>query len=260
MRKLLPNIYHAIISSQAWVAFCFALLCKYIQLINAWDCDVLIFLAFFATLFAYNLSHWVTDKENWRMLIMVFSGLFSLVLGLIYLKIQIVLILSVLAFISIYYSYAFNKKRLRNLPNIKMISIALVWSITAILPAFNDLGIVGFNLLNLVLSLFFFVVAITIPFDIRDLEEDDESIKTLPQQFGVSGSIKIGVMCIGLSFILFLNYFSFKINQFHIPFLVTLFIALIFLLNSSKTKNKWFTTFWIEGLSALSFILFWIFN
>lgn len=257
---MLPNFYHAIISSQAWVALCFALFCKYIQLINAWECDILIYLSFFATLFAYNLSHWVSDKEKWRFLIMVFTGLLSIVLGLIYLKIQLVLILSVLAFISIYYSFAFNKKRLRNLPNIKMISIALVWSITAVLPAFNDLGNVGFNLLNLVLSLFFFVVAITIPFDIRDLEEDDESIKTLPQKFGVNGSIKIGVMCIGLSLILFLNYFSFKINQLHTPFLVTLFMALIFLLNSSITKNKWFTTFWIEGLSALSFILFHILN
>lgn len=153
---MLPNIYHAIISSQAWVALCFALFCKYIQLINAWECDILIYLSFFATLFAYNLSHWVSDKEKWRFLIMMFSGLISLVLGFLYLKFQVILVLGVLAFISIYYSYAFNKKTLRNLPHVKMISIASVWSISAVLPVFNDVENLNFNLLNLILSLFFF--------------------------------------------------------------------------------------------------------
>lgn len=257
---MLPNIYHAIISSQAWVALCFALFCKYIQLINAWECDILIYLSFFATLFAYNLSHWVSDKEKWRFLILIFSGLISLVLGFLHLKFQVILVLGVLAFISIYYSYAFNKKTLRNLPHVKMISIALVWSITAVLPAFNDVENLNFNLLNLILSLFVFVVAITIPFDIRDLEQDEKTIKTLPQQFGVFGSIKLGVVCIFLSLILFLNYFSYKIDLHRLPFIITLFLALIFLLSSVKIKNKCFTSFWIEGLSALSFILFHILN
>lgn len=257
---MLPNFYHAIISSQAWVALCFALFCKYIQLINAWECDILIYLSFFATLFAYNLSHWVSDKEKWRFLIMIFSGLISLVLGFLYLKFQVILVLAVLAFISIYYSYAFNKKTLRNLPHLKMISIALVWSMTAVLPVFNDVENLNFNLLNLILSLFLFVVAITIPFDIRDLEQDEKTIKTLPQQFGVVGSIKLGVVFIFLSLILFLNYFSFKIDLDRLPFIITLFLALIFLLSSVKIKNKCFTSFWIEGLSALSFILFHILN
>ncbi len=257
---MLPNIYHAIISSQAWVALCFALFCKYIQLINAWECDILIYLAFFATLFAYNLSHWVSDKEKWRFLIMIFSGLISLVLGFLYLKFQVILVLAVLAFISIYYSYAFNKKTLRNLPHVKMISIALVWSMTAVLPVFNDVENLNFNLLNLILSLLFFVVAITIPFDIRDLEEDEKAIKTLPQQFGVVGSIKLGVSFIFLSLFLFLNYFSFKIDLHRLPFMITLLVALIFLLSSAKIRNKCFTSFWIEGLSALSFILFHILN
>lgn len=257
---MLPNFYHAIISSQAWVALCFALFCKYIQLINAWECDILIYLSFFATLFAYNLSHWVSDKEKWRFLIMIFSGLISLVLGFLYLKFQMILVLAVLAFISIYYSYAFNKKTLRNLPHLKMISIALVWSVTAVLPVFNDVENLNFNLLNLILSLFFFVVTITIPFDIRDLEQDEKTIKTLPQQFGVVGSIKLGVVFILLSLTLFLNYFSFKIDLHLLPFIITLFLALIFLLSSVKIKNKCFTSFWIEGLSALSFILFHILN
>lgn len=255
LSKLLTNLYHTFISSQAWVAFCFALLCKYVQVINAWHYDVLIYIAFFATLLAYNFAHWVSDKAKWRVLVMFISGLFCVVYGFWYLDFRVILVLGVLGAISIFYSYTIFDKTLRSLPNIKILAIGLVWSVTAVLPAIIDRQHWSPQIAFLALSLFFYVIAITIPFDIRDLDEDDASMKTLPQRFGVKGSILIGIISVILSALFYTYYISFDWAILHYEYLISLTFALVFLLWTRMVKNIWFTAFWLEGLSALPLLL-----
>lgn len=257
MNHLLPNIYHAVVSSQAWVALCFALLCIYVQLINGWDHEILIYISFFATLFAYNFSHWVLERgASWRLPIMISSGLICLFLAINYLNLSTIFVLFILGMISVLYSWSFNLQSLRHIPQFKMLWIALVWSVTTILPAFTHPNTFEWNLSLLVISIFCFVVAITIPFDIRDMLADDDEMQTLPQLYGVKRSIGLAVFLIFLSALFFLGYFSFIINIAVLSFLISLSVALIFILRSHKTHNKWFTAFWLEGVSALPFIIY----
>ena len=258
LKHLLPNIYHAFIKSQAWVAFCFALLCKYVQLINDWNQDSLVFISFFATIFVYNFSHWIGDKASLRIPIIVITVLICFGIGVLYLDFSLFIILSLLAGISILYSWSFNPKTLRNMPRLKIFWIALVWTLVVIMPAFSTFQRLNNNLIWLAISIFCFTLAITIPFDIRDLSTDDENLKTLPQLVGIQRSIFLSLCLIFLSAFFMLTYFSYQVDVGTRAFLMSLSFATIILLMSRNSFNKWFTTFWVEGLSALPFVFYFI--
>ena len=258
MRISLHKFYHAIISSQAWVAFCFALFCKYFQLIHDWQNDTLIFISFFATLSVYNFAHWRSDKLRWRLIISVVSILICFYLGFKFLKFNLLISLSLLAIISIFYSWSFLKNNLRNIPYLKIFLIALVWSFAAILPVFIDFTLLNWYIIFLWISLFCYVIAITIPFDIRDVLVDKLSLKTLPQRFGIRKSVFLGYFLILVSAVFYEIYFSFSEHNWDMSFSISLVVVIIFLSLTKPFRSRYFTAFWLEGVSALPFLLYWI--
>lgn len=114
-----------------------------------------------------------------------------------------------LVLISILYAVRFFKsKNLRELPYIKIHLIALVWMCaTVFLPSLNGNSSILFVVL-LGLALYLYIIAITIPFDIRDLRYDEDNQKTIPQVFGVSSAKKIAICLALTSFSLFLFLIS----------------------------------------------------
>jgi len=76
-----------------------------------------------------------------------------------------------------------QRKGLRDLPYLKLVLIAICWAgISAALPIY----LMGDGTLCFVIIMerFLFILAITIPFDIRDLDYDDTGKRTVPQVFG----------------------------------------------------------------------------
>lgn len=260
LKFLLHSFHHGIISSQVWVAFCFALFCKYFQIIHQWQNDALIYISFFGTLAVYNFAYWYFDKEKWRMFIFVISALICLYIGVNYLKINLFVVLGILALICLLYSISLRNFALRNIPHLKIFIIALVWSFVAILPGFMDLSNSGWYLIFLWLSLYCYVVAISIPFDIRDVFVDKMSLKTLPQRFGVRKSIFLGYFFILLSAIFYEIYFSFSEHEWDISFSISLIVVIIFLSLTKPFRSRYFTSFWLEGVSALPFLIYCILN
>ncbi|MBY0424525.1 MAG: UbiA family prenyltransferase, partial [Cytophagales bacterium] len=89
--------------------------------------------------------------------------------------------------------------RLRDLPYMKIFSIAFVWSAsTILLPMAKYPEYVAFgHWAGIFVERFVFVFAITIPFDIRDMEEDRKSgIKTIPLLLGVKHSLLVANACL----------------------------------------------------------------
>jgi len=147
-------------------------------------------------------------------------------------------------------------KNLRSLTGIKIFIVAFVWAgITVIIPvvAANE------NISSGVLLTFFqriaIVVALMVPFEIRDLPYDSLNLKTLPQQIGVWGTkiLGEGVLIVCLVF----EFFKQTTDR---AYLISLFIFLILLgasLIISKThQSRYFTSFWVEGLPILWLILY----
>jgi hypothetical protein len=120
-----------------------------------------------------------------------------------------------------------GRKRLRAIPHAKVVTIAVVWTIsTYYLPA-SVLGIGFFEQPLIPLSRFLFVLAITIPFDIRDVEQDRRrGLKTLPLVFGVKRTyqIAIGILVIVMLLSLMIgNGYGWSLiitSAFVIPFII----------------------------------------
>ena len=82
----------------------------------------------------------------------------------------------------------------------KIVWIALVWAFTV--SVFTVGHWVSENDIWLFLYCFTFIVAITIPFDIRDIDYDSKSFRTIPQLIGEVPARFLGFALIWVSFFL----------------------------------------------------------
>ena len=105
-------------------------------------------------------------------------------------KIAIIL----LSLISILYPFG-----LRNTPYLKIFLIAASWSIsTVLLTYFENNLLIDQRFYLEIFARFFFILGITIPFDIRDLKFDNRRLNTIPIVFGFDDSKKIDVGSFGV--------------------------------------------------------------
>lgn len=208
---------------------------------------------FFGTLTVYNLLRVVSlfrrvqGGVNWKSVpdllfvplhitIVGIAGLTALVL-LFFQKLNLsyVLLICLLFFTSLSYRFRWFRLRSKNvalsdLPHLKSILVAGVWMlICSVIP--NSFKISEW-LTYLTIFLYFF--GLSIPFDIRDLERDAPTRRTIPQVFGVAKSKNISLSLILLSHIL-------STYQMQCSILIFIVSALIhaFLINSvSEKQNK----------------------
>ena len=182
-----------------------------------------LFLIFFATLFEYNLHRlitiltnrdalksekhsWVSGNLNLFYLLMLFSVL-GFLIAVFNAKLRVLLTLAPIAGLTLFYSTPISKGvkglfRLRQIPFLKIFLIAFVWSsVTILLPVmYSDIHYNAWHIILMITERFLFIFAITIPFDIRDMEVDRLSgLQTIPLQIGVEKSLFVG----GISLVVF---------------------------------------------------------
>lgn len=187
---------------------------------------------------------------------MVLSLFITAYQALIYLSIQALIVLAILGLISVLYSVPQKMLNLRHMPGLKIWWIALVWSVTVVLPCLEMKDITVFKILLQSVSAFCFVAAITIPFDIRDLRRDQEKMQTLPQKMGYERSILFATQLLVFSGFLFLTANEFQINRIIVSYILVLLISIWLVRKTSEDQNRWFAAFWIEGLSGLFFVCY----
>ena len=139
----------------------------------------------------------------------------------------------------------------RNFPMVKIFSIAIAW---AGISVFFPLNEANYQFSSAVYLEFFqrilFLLAITIPFDIRDVVIDSKSLKTLPQILGIASSKILGILLL----IGFLLIEIVKENFAYFGFLILLIISIIsglFLWFSSPKKSRYYTSFWVESIPII---------
>ena len=114
--------------------------------------------------------------------------------------------------------------------------------------------------LLLFVSRFSFVLAITIPFDIRDLKYDDLSLRTIPQILGEQKAKMIALYC--LAFFELISIFHFFVGDFSwqllLALMLTSLLSGILIIKSSQEKNNLFFSFWVEGASTIMYLLLFI--
>ena len=130
---------------------------------------------------------------------------------------------------------------LRSVPGLKLFVIAFVWAFTTgFLPAIWN----GHNGWWWLVERFLWTMALTIPFDVRDVKLDAQSIKTLPHIIGPRNSIYLAHACIWMSYALMVLVFGLPIIS---TFLLYLFFAVVIIVARAELGDLYYS-FFIEGL------------
>lgn len=188
-----------------------------------------------------------------------FLGVLSSLICTIYLSYKVVLLSIFLGFLVFWYTFPITPQgqNLRHQPLIKLLVIALVWaSISVLFPILNE------RLMNVDLSLLVFdiaermiwVIALMIPFEIRDIVDDSKSGKSVINHIGINKAkgISVGLL------VLFINLkplFYDQIFAVDIFIYISLFLMLLF---TRQNQSPYFSSLWVESLPVfwLIFLIF----
>lgn len=241
----------------------------------------LLILVFLSTYFIYNFQRlyrlaknlMANHKLGYRMkwfahhskiisISLVFAAL-AILTTLFWIEIRMLMVLGFLGMLSILYVVRFFPFRqkwwsFRVVPYLKILVIGALWvGVTAFLPLINDNLLHEFNSgkVLFILKQFLFVVAITLPFDIRDMQYDVyNNIKTIPLKMGKNNTIILAnVLLIG--FLSISIYEWLVLNQISVGVLVTeiitIFFTTILLIFSKKQQPELFYSFGVEATSLV---------
>lgn len=144
-------------------------------------------------------------------------------------------------------------KGLRQVYGLKIFVIGLVWAIVTVLLPFVQTSDPVFSepeIFTSFLQRLLFVIALTIPFDIRDSASDPESLGTIPMIFGNRNAILFGCSLLGASLLIEI---LFRTNSLAEVMLHTLMILLTggLLWKSIHRHSANLAFFWIEGIPIL---------
>jgi hypothetical protein len=229
------------------------------------DKNLLLFI-FFGSITSYNFVkyagiaklHHASLARNLK-LIQIFSLLCFL--ALLYFAFQqefkILLVSAIFGVFTLLYAIPLgrNRQNLRNIGGIKIFIIAVVWAgVVVILPLINEVSFqeISFSFFQR----FFFVIAITLPFEIRDLKYDSGNLNTIPQQIGIANTKKIGYILLGIMLLLeFLKPYSSAINFIALGF--ALLSSAYFIKVAEVDQGAYYSAFWVEGIPVF-WLLCWM--
>lgn len=268
--KLLKGLFHFYINSSAHVALAVVALSwvSYLEYELSPDWQLLIFI-FFGSITGYNFVkyaglaklHHRSLARNLRF-IQIFS--FLVFLALIYtafLQSREILLISTLlgVFTLLYAAPVLTRNRnLRDVSGIKILIIALVWAgVSVTLPLLDHPGISLLDKMLMFLQRTLFIIVITLPFEIRDLEFDSKHLGTIPQKIGIKKTRLLGWSLLGV--ILILEFLKTEFQALN--FIVLLGVSLLAAagLKLAKTRQSvYFTAFWIEAIPIVWVVLWFI--
>lgn len=166
--------------------------------------------------------------------------------------------------IAISYNRPVLKKlsNLRDVPGAKLFIISLVWTLSCVYVPIVELNSTGYfvsgtDTLLLAAKRFLFITAITIPFDIRDLFQDQKyNLKTLPVLLGGKKSLLFCQTLLVL-YIIILLIFVDRISIATIGLILVTLITGWLIFKSKWEKNEYFYFLFLDGTLALQFLSVW---
>ncbi len=277
------KIIDLILYSNGWIALGALSMVWQVELIKdgfQWNTDYGLFL-FFATLFVYaihrlvgftNIEKTVQNRRfevinQFRSHIVIYALIAAT--GAIYYFLElpfavVVLLLVPIAIAGLYILPVFNGRRFRDLPYVKLFAIGIVWSwVTVSVSYFLMEGKFDQGLVILSLEKMAFIIGITIPFDIRDIEVDGlYEIKTLPRVLGVQTSKYLALTSILLSVLLavaayFANVYSVQQLTGMSAFYALTAIAIAYV---TPDRHDYYFSGLLDGSILLQFVFMYFFT
>ena len=154
---------------------------------------------------------------------------------------------------SVFYVLRLGKTNLREIPGLKIVLIAFTWTYVVYLFPHINSGNQPSALLST--GIFLYIIAVTIPFDIRDLELDSPRQLTIPQLFGVRGAKFISVLFLNFSFLAF----AIDLGEINTILIFVGGIQLLPLLLVNRFSGDRFVAGVIDGMISLTGIMYFFF-
>lgn len=184
----------------------------------------------------------------------------------LFLSTSSLLLLSFLGVLAVAYNlplFSWQDKRfgLRNIPGIKLLLIAVVWSASCVLlPVLeleNNQGIIisARDTSILLAKRFLFIAALAIPFDIRDLFQDRTyELKTIPV---VVGEKRAYLFCLFLLvlYLVLLFLFNKTIDVNFIGLSLSIVLAGWLIFKSNWKRNEYYYFFYLDGVLILQYVI-----
>lgn len=213
---------------------------------------------FFGTITGYSFIKYVAifafpyqlAKSNHRFLqsVIVLMAIITF-FCLLQLSFRVQMITILLGVLTLLYAIPFLKnKSLRHFNGLKIFIVALVWTgVTAVIPYINNYSEISDDFIISAFQRLMMVLVLILPFEIRDLSVDASYLRTLPQRVGVLPTKGLGILLIGICFLL--EYLKDDINIYVMfSFGIILIILLVLLLFSQKKQSKYYASFWVESI------------
>lgn len=230
-----------------------------------------------STLFTYNFQRLVklserpeyveAGRNNWlfrnrRILavVTIFAGFGSLALFFRFDFLSMALLVGS-GILSVLYAVRLGKlgsaKALRDLPYLKLYLIGIVWMISTTLIPLVHSSYFFVEYLPFLLERIAFIIAITIPFDIRDIALDTVQQRTVPQLVGIPvarriANVWLGIAAASSAFLCYLNLYD--LTEL-IGLLISYIVSGVLIVNSSPDKDEMYFTGWIDGVILLQALL-----
>ena len=224
----------------------------------------LIIFVFFSALSCYNFVKYGVEAEKYILVAnsyhknIQFFSLGSLIVAffqLFHLSEEIWIALFILGAITGLYALPVlpKHKNFRSFSGLKILIVATVWAgTTVLLPVISRKIGLTWDVWVESVQRIFLVLALLVPFEIRDLKYDDAELKTLPQRLGVNRTKIIGVLWtfsfLSLSFVMEDEPMLVLYSK-----LVLAFVLVILILRTPVDQGRYYASFWVEALP-----IFWL--
>jgi len=153
-----------------------------------------------------------------------------------------------------------NRRNARNWAGIKIYIVAFCWvGVTLLLPLLDAEVPLSLDVFIKCIQRFILVFVLILIFEIIDLSKDDPHLQTVPQQIGVKRTKILGLILLvpfyALEFVLVKSHPM----QLVVNAVIVATIAL-FMLFANERKSKYYTSFWVEMVPVLWWILVLVFS
>ena len=223
-------------------------------------------LSFFSCFLAYNFINNLKENDNQDLIVMNKLNLNKLLfILLLFILIYLLLNLSLSSAISfivlapfiIFYSH------FRKIKYFKIFMIAFAWSYFSVfLPAVELLVPIDEKIILFFSAIYLKVFAITIPFDIRDIDFDKSKLVTIPIKLGIQKSKILSIILSSIStlIIFIIWHFNYVDLEFFVTFLITTILLSVFLFLKSNQFTSQKCSFLFEGIFILMPTILFILN
>ena len=221
---------------------------------------------FFGTIVGYNFVKYDALARAKKLLmrtelkiIALFSFFALILVGFYFFQLQRITQIVAVAFLSITLLYTLpffpNRRNARNWAGVKIYIVALCWvGVTLGLPVLNAAISITSDFYLKCIQRFILIFVLVLIFEIIDLANDDPHLKTVPQQIGVKRTKILGILLlIPFYFLEFLKS-NFDEKQLIVNLILVALISL-FLLFANEKRSKYYTSFWVESVPIIWWLL-----